>query len=466
MNLELAYDTLKEAILSGVREFVVCPGARNVPWIQVLVNDPAVKVWWGYEERSSAFFALGRSRSLSAPVAVLTTSGTAAGELLPAAMEAFYTSVPLVLMTADRPRRFRDLGTPQTCIQPGIFGPYAPDSFDIEAGESVSFEAWEGRAPLHINVSFEEPERALKSTPALPKAVYRTGFKQSDVAALYPFLEKSDKLLTIVSTLKESAKESVADFLEALGGDLYLEGVSGLRGRFPSVEPDLSRYTDVLRIGGVPTHRCWRDLEELSDINVFSLSEDPFPALSHGEFCRADLSSLTPYAVNKPKIAEKKNRASGMVGKLSEKIGEGAHVYLGNSLPIRQWDAEAVFEDKGFKINASRGLNGIDGQISTFLGLAEPERENWAILGDLTTLYDLSAPWFLKQRKGLSLTIAVLNNHGGKIFEPMFAIPEMMNTHTLSFEAFAKLWGMDYELWTKIPEDVSYKGIRVVEIAV
>lgn len=463
-----------ELITAGVEEFVICPGARNVTWMQTLINSPALKLWWGFEERSAAFFALGRSRQTRRPVAVVTTSGTAVGELLPACMEAYYTSVPLVLLSADRPKRARYCGTPQTCIQPGIFGPYAPDSFDLEEGESYSLSQWKARSPLHINMCFEEPERRLIQTIPLVPPVFKMRPWIAPVQGLEPFLNESQRLLTVVSTLREEARAPVANFLKGLGGDLYIEGVSGLQDQFNSVELDLKNYTHVLRVGGVPTHSMWRRLEEIGsqemgsqdirNIKVLSLTEDPFSGLSWAPYCHCNLEALPRFDFNKPQIAPLKPREKGIIGELSKKMAPKSHIYLGNSLPIRIWDSQATTQSKGFYITASRGLNGIDGQISTFLGLCLPDRENWAILGDITTLYDLSAPWFMKALKNYDITIVVINNGGGRIFEKMFPIPEMINEHSLSFEPFAKLWGLHYEKWTKIPDEVSFKGARIVEI--
>ena len=99
------------------------------------------------DERSAAFFALGRIKRDGHPVAVITTSGTAAAELLPATVEAYYSGAPLVLITADRPARFRGTAAPQSIEQLGLFGVYA----------ETDFERWNRRAPLHINVEFDEP---------------------------------------------------------------------------------------------------------------------------------------------------------------------------------------------------------------------------------------------------------------------------------------------------------------------
>src|SRR5438067_1651083 len=125
MNSSLAVHTLEQAHSMGVSELCICPGARNAPWIQVLTANPGIfRCHYFFEERSAAFFALGRIRATSRPVAVLTTSGTAAGELLPAAMEAHYSGLPLVMMTADRPRSYRGTGAPQAAEQVGIFSHY------------------------------------------------------------------------------------------------------------------------------------------------------------------------------------------------------------------------------------------------------------------------------------------------------------------------------------------------------
>ena len=107
----------------GVREICVAAGARNAPVIAALLESRNVKLWNFFEERSAAFFALGRVRASGCPVAVLTTSGTAAAELLPALVEAYYQALPLVAFTADRPKAYRGTGAPQAIEQANLFGP-------------------------------------------------------------------------------------------------------------------------------------------------------------------------------------------------------------------------------------------------------------------------------------------------------------------------------------------------------
>lgn len=141
-NVERARELIETVRAFGVIDFCVCSGSRNAPLIAVI--DDAYSF---VDERSAAFFAVGRARRDARPVAVITTSGTAVAELLPAAIEAYYSGVPLVLITADRPARYRGTGAPQAIEQETIFGVYAE--------RDVS--AWNRRMPLHINMEFDEP---------------------------------------------------------------------------------------------------------------------------------------------------------------------------------------------------------------------------------------------------------------------------------------------------------------------
>ena len=150
-NIEKAREIITTLARAGVQDFVLCGGSRNAPLVAALAaansERRTANVYTFVDERSAAFFALGRSKRDERPVAVVTTSGTAVAELLPAAIEAFYSGVPLILVTADRPARFRTTGAPQAINQVGIFGEYATTAIDD----------WSRHAPLHINVEFDEP---------------------------------------------------------------------------------------------------------------------------------------------------------------------------------------------------------------------------------------------------------------------------------------------------------------------
>jgi 2-succinyl-5-enolpyruvyl-6-hydroxy-3-cyclohexene-1-carboxylate synthase len=147
-NIERARQLVEQVRGLGTNDFCTCAGSRNSPLLAVL-GSPGddVRVFSFVDERSAAFFALGCVKQHGKPAAVVTTSGTAVAELLPAVIEAHYSALPLVLITADRPARYRGTGAPQAIEQVGIFGWYAATSLD----------GWNRARPLHLNIEFDEP---------------------------------------------------------------------------------------------------------------------------------------------------------------------------------------------------------------------------------------------------------------------------------------------------------------------
>lgn len=489
----LAQEVILEAEKSGVVEFCVCPGARNSELFHALMKATHLKKYFWFEERSGAYFALGRSRECKRPVAIVTTSGTAVGELLPATMEAYYTRTPLLLISADRPRRFRGSGAPQAAEQVGIFSHYAPFFQDVEEGEKCSLAAWNKHSPAHLNVCFEDP---------VSKSQVLDTRNNPQCLSLEHFLEKTRFPFVVVGALHPSRRQRVANFLLSLKAPAFLEGVSGLREdarlqnlritRTDKLWPHASQsghhIDGVLRLGGVPTFRLWRDLEDrMGQVAVCCLSDIPFSGLSWGKVesdlshrylddGRAINSQILPtaeawvksdrtYSQRLHQLFEEEPTAeASLIHQLSRRIPRRSHIYLGNSLPIREWDQAACLEDREFRVTASRGVNGIDGQISTFLGLSSSDRDNWAILGDLTALYDMAGPWILQQMPEYRINIVVVNNSGGQIFARLFSHKEFLHSHNLNFKPLADMWGLHYERWTRVPEAIAEHNARLIEI--
>lgn len=485
-NLERASALLGTIRSAGCREVVVCGGSRNAPLIAALAARSDFHVWNFFEERSAAFFAVGRSRATGKPVAVVTTSGTAAAELLPGTIEAHYSGDPLILITADRPERHRGTGAPQTIEQAGLFGPYVEASIDLLAGRGIDRISWSASRPIHINIAFDEPLLVgdPRSAAGEPMDVTKGDPSDPESAGLQisSFLERASRPLILVGGLADGEREACRNFAIPLGAPVYAEPLSGLREDptlanlvLRSGEAILGRggFDAVLRIGNVPAVRFWRDLDEtLASVPVLSVSSLPFPGLGRGTHVRCDLAKALPLARVAPKpnrqlhrldrvlagrlrelFAKEKQSEPSMFRALSEWIPEGSAVYLGNSLPIREWDLFAT-RRRRFAYGANRGANGIDGQISTFLGIAEEGRENWCVVGDLTALYDLSSPWILGQiSERTAIRIVVVNNGGGRIFSrvpSLRAVPEsererlFENPHAIGFEKWAGMWGLDY----------------------
>ena len=240
--------------------------------------------------------------------------------------------------------------------------------------------------------------------------------------------------LLIIGGLNERHRDRVRDFCLRSNRALYAEPLSGLRedraldGIRIRNERMLSRgnFDSVIRIGNVPTLRFWRDLD--ATIPVTHYSDLPFAGMTRGEVkpieelpklargAQPDLAEDREKfaAVQKILDAEPKSELA-MLRKLSPNIPRGARIYLGNSLPIREWDLAATREPRDFAIEANRGANGIDGQLSTFFGWCKGAN-NWCIVGDLTALYDSNAPWIVPQLD-VKFEIVIINNGGGRIFD-------------------------------------------------
>src|SRR5260221_10419581 len=248
-------------------------------------------------------------------------------------------------------------------------------------------------------------------------------------------------------------------------------------------------FDGVIRIGAVPTLRFWRDLDEkYPGVPVMHFSGMPFAGLARGEVRPLEELPSAPAAVKRDDdyISRDRTRAEqlaaildrepqseqGLVRALSRELPVGSRIFLGNSLPVREWDLAATREPRGFTIEANRGANGIDGQLSTFFGWCKPRVENVCIVGDLTALYDLNAPWACPQlNRGVRFRIIIINNGGGRIFSRVASLQPLdsafrerviENEHTLRFDDWAAMWKIDYEWGGVVTPMSSEAGMRLV----
>ncbi len=461
---------LESLLQLGCSEFVVCGGARNAGLVALLEAAEGIKVWRHFEERGAAFFALGRAKDSGFPCAVVTTSGTAVAECLPAVIEARYSCHPLVVLSADRPAAFQGSGAPQVIDQEGLFGNYA-------ASDSVG---WDGRGPLHLNVPLGESSGAFESWQAelgdfVPRKI------SFEVRALRDFLEVGifRGIVAMVGGLEPEDREEVYYFLKDLGIPVIADVNSGIRealGPLSIPEQTLSGKLPgrILRLGEVPVGRLWRDLEEAKGTEVLSVCRNGLPGLAReskvirGEVSRV-LRGLGPverigdvsddFARARPLMARIEERLEaypdseqGLVHLLSVYATTGESLYLGNSLPIREWNDFGQRDTPYARVFANRGANGIDGQLSTWLGATAESEGAWGVFGDLTALYDLAAPAMLEQVESVGRVLVVINNGGGRIFERLPRLDALtekqrkaiIQPQRVKLEAWAEMWGMDY----------------------
>lgn len=527
MNIQCAFQIVVKIIEQGVHTFCLCPGGRNAPFVEILSRLKKITVLYFFDEKSAGFFALGRAKRDAKPVAVVTTSGTAVGELYPAVIEAYYSNTPLILITADRPWAYKNTSAPQCIDQVNIFSKYAHKTIDIEVKNKPYFLKRSNPQktlknhikkilsskidhlidildkPIHINVRFDEPlidetepqnidfnqiDCVKNEFHKNSKLTFREKFQ------IQSFFKKSSSPIILLAGLPLQFKNPVEKFLLSLNFPIYAEPLSQLReskklkclilksGEEILKKAIAKKWVDgVIRIGAIPVTRFWRDLNEI-DVPVLSLSLSDFSGLqkrpkacslhsflndelkylhfltknqkskykkSTHDFYNHQYSALLKEDTRQSQHLENKIQSNVELSWfrwLSEKLPKHSHIFLGNSLPIREWNLSAIRENKQFIYTGNRGANGIDGLLSSFFGLCSPSNPNYCILGDLSALYDLSSPWILNQMKDFNIHIIVINNFGGKIFKDKFKNPAYLNSHCIHFKNFSKMWNIHYQL--------------------
>ena len=486
-DMEIARSVIEKCLARGVREFVVCSGARNIPLISALLECEDVVVWSHFEERAAGFYALGRMMDTREPCAVITTSGTAVAELLPAVVESYYQGRPLLVMSADRPSEYRGSGAPQAIEQVGMFGNYVGGCEDVESGCDEILSGWNGRQPWHVNVCLGEGGGDTESEHDVKLEIgeWRLERERLDVSNLVRFFDDVWKgVVVCLGGLEPEDRAEVFSFLKKLKIPVIADPTSGLRellGDLVISDPDRmlrgAQFAKVLRIGDVPVGRFWRDLESQPEIEVLNLSRTGFSGLARAsETISGNLSRIIKGIGEVEEVGDVTDLLNGngrrvaQIDELLERFPESEpafvrmtsiyatmaeSVYLGNSLPIREWGLFAQ-RDKGAPhevVRANRGANGIDGQLATWAGWTHGIDDAWILIGDLTALYDLSAPSLLHDCEAEGRVIVVMNNGGGRIFDRLPRVQKMdgaqkgiiANEHAFSFESWAMMWGWDYQ---------------------
>lgn len=491
LNVEWALAFVRALAAAGVREAIVSPGSRSAP-LALAFDRSGLRVRIAIDERAGAYFALGLARASRRPVAVLTTSGTAAANLHPAALEARHARVPLLLLTADRPPELRDTGAPQTIDQIRLFGEAAL-SF-TEAGPPTPGEeglryiaslaaravatAWGPPAgPAHVNLAFREPllpdpeileALAARNPPgARDEATAPEGAPApaASVARVARALRGRRRGLLVCGPDDGGAEfaEAVARLAAVTGYPILADPLSGVRfgehdrsrvhgaydlflraSRF--LEGDApeaivqfgapltskayhlyaARYPEAIRFA-VDAAGAWRDpsrrlravlagdpaltARSLAD----ALEKGAEPLAGWGEsFARAE--RLATAAVERHLASAASLGEEGVFPALLGALPAGATLYVGNSMAVRDLDLSAGGSAARVRVLGNRGVNGIDGVVSSALGAsAAGDAPLAAVVGDLSFHHDLNALSALREG-GVAATIVVVNNDGGGIF--------------------------------------------------
>ena len=458
-SLQTARSAIRALARAGVRDVVLAPGSRSAPLAYALAeaqDQGLVQVHVRIDERVAGFTALGLARGGARPAAVVTTSGTAVGELVPAVMEAHHAGIPLVVLSADRPAELHGTGANQTTVQSGIFGRFPAADADVEAGQdpgepiTAAFAKVGGpvpAGPVHINLQFRDP--LVPTAADLPEAAApdSAGSMLPAAAEAAPgaLAELGGTHRTVV-VAGDGAGEIAAIFARRAGLPLLAEPSSNARfgpnavTAYRLLLADLGPEIERAVIFGRPTlSRPVSALLARPDVEKALYVPRPVNWFSPGkrpETIVTDLAALLAFAgTGAPGWLETWQRASAAAGAairdlLDSEAGlSGLHVaaavwrnsdanlVLGSSNTIRDVDLVASGEWHPLDVYANRGLAGIDGTISTASGIALsngiPTR---LLLGDLTFLHDAGALLLGDGEVEPDLQLVVLNDAGGGIF--------------------------------------------------
>ncbi len=524
----------------GLRYVVVCPGSRSAPLTVAFAQHPGIEAIPVLDERSASFFALGLARRTQIPVALVCTSGTAGANFFPAVIEAKETSVPLLVMTADRPPELRDCNAGQAIDQQKLFGSFVNYYGELAIPEvrllpylrqrlaqAYRQALYPNPGVVHLNLPLCDPLAPVVDAAIAPLSeTFPANFFQhlpGEFPSTQPGLNipgrgRRGVIIAGVAQVGEAQGycQAIAQLSANLGFPVLAEGLSPVR-NFARLQPYLISTYDailrngdralalqpeiVVRLGRMPTSKVLREWLVQSDPEVFILDLSPQsidPLQGRTVQIPVDIADVvldeTSVAPSDYVMAwmqwEKQVRSridqtfealqapieSKVAWLLSRCLPVGTSLFISNSMPVR--DVEWFWQpgDRGIIPYFNRGANGIDGTLSTALGVAHGGQAAVLLTGDLALLHDTNGFLIGKKLKG-SLTIVLVNNNGGGIFgmlpiaqfeppfEDFFATPQ-----DVAFSNLCKTYGVNYsaiENWEQLEQSLQTlprQGLQLLEV--
>ena len=483
-NKKLSQTITQLCVAKGIRNIVISPGSRNAPLTIGFTENKNFINYSIVDERCAAFFALGIAQQLDEPVALVCSSGSALLNYYPAISESFYSDIPLVILSADRPSELINIGDGQTIQQENVFQNHILESANCIEGDAYNLfneaiinsalnTAISKKGPVHINLPFSEPlykttenlTITAKSTPIL----VATKKVNED---LIPFVKKwngAKKKLILVGVLKPNSIEK--KYLDILAKDesilVLTETTSNLHNKnfFPAIDQLIASFDKnelinfepeiLLTFGGmVISKKIKALLRDYSPKEHWHIdpkkANDTFFYLTHhfkttvnlffNEFLPKIVSVKSNYQSNYLSVKEyrlKRHKEYISIIAYSDLkifsaivniMPKNMQLQLSNSSTIRY--AQFFNFDRRIDVFCNRGTSGIDGSTSTAIGAAVvSKKETLCITGDLSFLYDSNALW--NNYMPSNFKIIVINNGGGGIFR---ILPGEKNTD--NFDTF------------------------------
>jgi len=504
-----------EWVRCGLTDAVVSPGSRSTPLALALAGDDRVAVHVHHDERSGSFLALGLAQATGRPVAVLVTSGTAVVQLHAAVVEADLAGVPLLVCTADRPPELRHVAAPQTVDQDHLFGRSV--RWYVDAGVPEGATAWTWRSlaarawseataawpgPVQLNLPFREP--LVGDVGPLPPARaegpwHRRVAAGREAPVLDPSVASARGI--VVAGRGVAEPDAVVALAEDLGWPLLADPASGCRGRSSVAAFDALLRTPfadrvrpdvVIRAGGLPASKVlgqwlgdsaahevvvapapwWPDPAHaaallLDEVPVAPPGHEPVPEWREA-WATAD--ELAQRAIDRVLASEPLSEPA-VARHLTGTLPPGSALVVSSSMPVRDVEWFGV-PRADVRVLSNRGANGIDGVVSTAVGVAAAGVRTTLLIGDVAFLHDSNGLLGLADRR-VDLTIVVLDNDGGGIFsflpqrdqlpgdrfERLFGTP-----HGLDLVALSAAYGVDAERVGDVEQLAWRPGTRVLVV--
>ncbi|GGB02270.1 2-succinyl-5-enolpyruvyl-6-hydroxy-3-cyclohexene-1-carboxylic-acid synthase [Macrococcus hajekii] len=494
------FHVIKRLYDYGVREVVIAPGSRSTPLAMAFEVHSELKTYIHPDERGAAFFALGLIKATERPVAVICTSGTAASNFTPAVSEAFISGLPLIILTGDRPHELRNVGAPQAIDQVRMFSNFIKFEIDfpiadlfesphdlIEATflQASHYFTGSDRGPVHFNLPFREPLipdlDAVELLQAEPVTSFDVG-QSVDLSGLKTLIQKGNGIM-VVGDCQHQSLGSILQAAEHYRLPIIADILSHLRQHehhhiirtgdtLFKCQPDIAADF-IIRVGKPVVSKQlnqWLAKQKCPQILVQEKSEpDTFPVVPDYHFNMkpaAFFSSMLNMDVEVHNSlvdlfkqyddcltevidahVESVDDEGTVVARLLEQIPEDEIVFFGNSMPIRDGDTFMIHSRA--RVFCNRGANGIDGVVSTALGMAAHSMVN-LFIGDISMYHDMNG-LIMHKLERFNIRFIVLNNNGGgifsylpqkkeeQLFERLYGTP--LN---LDFSHAAALYELDY----------------------
>lgn len=502
-KIPLAQNLIEICKNKGLQHIVISPGSRNAPLTIGFASNSYFKCYSIADERCAAFFALGMAQQLSQPVAVVCTSGSALLNYYPAVAEAFYSQIPLVVISADRPQDKIDIGDGQTIRQENVFANHIMNSANLtelaseENDIAIQYAlhlAVSQKGPVHINVPFEEP--LYETTDEI---LVHPKYVQFDTKATLPFIlnevysnrwNSSKKKLVLVGENKPNTIEQ--SIIDKLAKDdsviVMIEKTSNLHNDnfVTTIDTIITPFTEedflyfqpdiLLTFGGMvvskrikaflrnyKTNEHWH-VDSLRAYNTYGCLTKHFETDAQiflKQLTEASIAIVSDYNLKMQAVIQLRKKKAEIYLEnipfsdfkafdlITKYLPKDSQLQVSNSSAIRYLQLLAI--DESITVFCNRGTSGIDGCTSTAIGAAVvSHRETILITGDISFFYDSNALW--NQYIPKNFKIILINNSGGGIFRilPGHEENEVFNTyfetsHDLDASDLAKMFKFDYQ---------------------